>query len=154
MSFILKLVVEKMQILQKFNISEWWGFATMVELASNLRALEGLLEEFFGPQTGNARKQEIEKVLGAFTSQPTAWRDCLYFLSHSGNHFVAMFSLTTLETFIHRRWVGMLGVDRAEIRTSLHRLLFQVECELNVLDISIYIFLPTAPRLYSSVHPK
>jgi len=97
----------------------------MVELASNLRALEALLEEFFGPQTGNARKQEIEKVLGAFTSQPTAWRDCLYFLSHSGNHFVAMFSLTTLETFIHRRWCGMLGVDRAEIRTSLHRLLFQ-----------------------------
>ena len=34
----------------------------MVELASNLRALEALLEEFFGPQTGNARKQEIEKV--------------------------------------------------------------------------------------------
>ena len=98
----------------------------MVELASNLRALEALLEEFFGPHTGNSRKQEIEKVLGAFTSQPTAWRDCLYFLSHSGNHFVAMFSLTTLETFIHRRWVGMLGVDRAEIRTSLHRLLFQV----------------------------
>ena len=98
----------------------------MEELASNLRALEALLEEFFGPQTGNARKQEIEKVLGAFTSQPTSWRDCLYFLSHSGNHFVAMFSLTTLETFIHRRWVGMLGVDRAEIRTSLHRLLFQV----------------------------
>ena len=107
-------------------ISERLASATMEELASNLRALEALLEEFFGPQTGNARKQEIEKVLGAFTSQPTSWRDCLYFLSHSGNHFVAMFSLTTLETFIHRRWVGMLGVDRAEIRTSLHRLLFQV----------------------------
>ena len=32
-----KLVVEKMQILQKFNIAEWWGFATMVELASKWR---------------------------------------------------------------------------------------------------------------------
>ena len=113
----------------------------MVELASNLRALEALLEEFFGPQTGNARKQEIEKVLGAFTSQPTAWRDCLYFLSHSGNHFVAMFSLTTLETFIHRRWVGMLGVDRAEIRTSLHRLLFQVPSNLiSKSTMSIILF--------------
>ena len=128
----------------------------MEELASNLRALEALLEEFFGPQTGNARKQEIEKVLGAFTSQPTSWRDCLYFLSHSGNHFVAMFSLTTLETFIHRRWVGMLGVDRAEIRTSLHRLLFQVlvknllACQSEIIIIVFFL----APLHHPSVHPK
>ena len=140
-----------MDILNKKNISEWLGSAAMVELASNLRALEALLEEFFGPQTGNARKQEIEKVLGAFTSQPTAWRDCLYFLSHSGNHFVAMFSLTTLETFIHRRWVGMLGVDRAEIRTSLHRLLFQVPSELiSISMFTIFFPLSTMPQLLSS----
>ena len=128
----------------------------MEELASNLRALEALLEEFFGPQTGNARKQEIEKVLGAFTNQPTSWRDCLYFLSHSGNHFVAMFSLTTLETFIHRRWVGMLGVDRAEIRTSLHRLLFQVlvknllACQCQAVTIIIVFFSSTTPPPLSS----
>ena len=128
----------------------------MEELASNLRALEALLEEFFGPQTGNARKQEIEKVLGAFTSQPTSWRDCLYFLSHSGNHFVAMFSLTTLETFIHRRWVGMLGVDRAEIRTSLHRLLFQVLVSymLTHQSVIIIIVFSPAPLHHPSVHPK
>ena len=66
------------------------------------------------------------QVLGAFTSQPSAWRDCLFFLSHSTNHYVAMFSLTTLETFIHSRWVGMLGGDRAEIRSTLNTFLFQV----------------------------
>ena len=128
----------------------------MEELASNLRALEALLEEFFGPQTGNARKQEIEKVLGAFTSQPTSWRDCLYFLSHSGNHFVAMFSLTTLETFIHRRWVGMLGVDRAEIRTSLHRLLFQVLVKnlLSMPGCDNHNCYSPAPLHHPSVHPK
>jgi len=97
----------------------------MADLASNLRALEVLLEEFFSPRTDNARKQEIEKVLGAFAAQPSAWRDCLYFLSHSANHYVAMFALTTLESFIKRRWVGMLGADRAEVRTTLHTLLFQ-----------------------------
>ena len=37
-----------------------------------------------------------------------------------------MFSLTTLETFIHSRWVGMLGADRAEIRSTLNTFLFQV----------------------------
>lgn len=96
----------------------------MAELASNLRALEVLLEEFFSPRTDNARKAEMEKVLGAFAAQPSAWRDCLYFLSHSANHYVAMFALTTLESFIKRRWVGMLGADRAEVRTTLHTLLF------------------------------
>jgi hypothetical protein len=95
------------------------------ELAANLRGLEALLEEFFQPHTGNARKAEIEKVLGAFSCQPTAWRDCLHFLTHSSSHYVAMFSLTTLETTIRRRWVGMLGEDRAEIRTSLNAFLFR-----------------------------
>jgi hypothetical protein len=95
------------------------------ELASNLRALEALLEEFFQSRTGNARKAEIEKVLAAFSCQPSAWRDCLHFLTHSSSHYVAMFSLTTLETTIRRRWVGMLGEDRAEIRTSLNSFLFR-----------------------------
>jgi len=36
-----------------------------------------------------------------------------------------MFSLTTLETFIHERWLGMFGQDRAEIRTTLNTFLAQ-----------------------------
>lgn len=37
--------------------------ARMAEQAENLRALEGLLEEFFSPSTDNTRKAAIEKVL-------------------------------------------------------------------------------------------
>lgn len=93
--------------------------------SANLRALEVLMDEFFSPTTTNARKAEIEKVLANFSGQAAAWKDCLFFLTNTNNHYVCMFSLTTLETFIHRRWVGMLGSDRAEIRTNLNNFLFQ-----------------------------
>jgi len=93
--------------------------------SANLRALEVLMDEFFSSATSNARKSEIEKLLANFSSQSAAWKDCLYFLRNTSNQFVCMFSLTTLETFIHRRWVGMLGSDKAEIRTNLNDFLFQ-----------------------------
>ena len=72
------------------------------ERASNLSALEALLDEFFSPTTSNTRKAEIEKMLKSFSDQSTAWKDCLYFLTESSNHYVCMFSLTTLETIIHQ----------------------------------------------------
>ena len=81
------------------------------------------MDEFFSPATTNSRKAEIEKLLGSFSEQSTAWKDCLYFLTSTSNQYVCMFSLTTLETFIHQRWVGMFGADRAEIRTTLNRFL-------------------------------
>ena len=95
------------------------------ENSSNLRALEGLMDEFFSAATSNSRKAEIEKILGSFSEQATAWKDCLYFLTSTSNQFVCMFSLTTLETFIHQRWVGMFGADRAEIRRTLNSFLSQ-----------------------------
>ena len=72
------------------------------ERASNLKALEALLDDFFAPSTNNTRKAEIEKMLKNFSDQNTAWKDCLYFLTESSNHYVCMFSLTTLETIIHQ----------------------------------------------------
>ena len=83
------------------------------------------MDEFFSPATTNSRKAEIEKLLGSFSEQSTAWKDCLYFLTSTSNQYVCMFSLTTLETFIHQRWVGMFGADRAEIRTTLNSFLSQ-----------------------------
>ena len=50
----------------------------------------------------------------------TYW-DTLYIL----NPLMLIFSLTTLETFIHQRWMGMYGTDRAEIRTNLNNFLSQ-----------------------------
>ena len=95
------------------------------ENSSNLRALEGLMDEFFSAATSNSRKAEIEKILGGFSEQATAWKDCLFFLTSTSNQYVCMFSLTTLETFIHQRWVGMFGADRAEIRRTLNSFLSQ-----------------------------
>ena len=95
------------------------------ENSSNLKALEALLDEFFSPSTTNTRKSEIEKILSNFSGQATAWKDCLYFLTNTSNHYVCMFSLTTLETCIQQRWVGMLGGDKAEVRTSLNTFLYQ-----------------------------
>ena len=83
------------------------------------------MDEFFSAAASNSRKAEIEKLLGSFSEQATAWKDCLYFLTSTSNQYVCMFSLTTLETFIHQRWVGMFGSDRAEIRTTLNRFLSQ-----------------------------
>ena len=93
--------------------------------SQNLKALETLMDEFFAPTTTNSRKSEIEKILSSFSEQTTAWKDCLYFLTKTNNHYVCMFSLTTLETFIHERWLGMFGQDRAEIRTTLNNFLAQ-----------------------------
>lgn len=87
--------------------------------------LENLLEEFFSPATGNARKQEIEKVLTSFSNQTTAWRDCLYFITHSRNQFVAMYCLTTLEQVIRCRWLGMVSSEKEEIRSAFNQFVFQ-----------------------------
>jgi hypothetical protein len=81
--------------------------------SADLAALESLLNEFFAPQTSNVRKREIEAVLAHFGDQTNAWHQCLGFLATTKeNHFVSMFVLTTLETIIRRRWIGMAGAER------------------------------------------
>ncbi len=55
------------------------------------------MEEFFSPATSNARKREIEVVLQSFAAQKDSWRQCLQFMAETGNQFVCMFTLNTLE---------------------------------------------------------
>ena len=68
-----------------------------MEQKENLVGLEGLMNEFFAPSTGNQRKQEIEKILLSFSSQEHAWRDCLFFINNTENQYVSMYCLTTVE---------------------------------------------------------
>jgi len=65
--------------------------------ADSLRALEGLMEEFYSPGTSNARKQEIQTMLDNFGSQAECWRQCLAFMEKTSSHYVCMFALNTLE---------------------------------------------------------
>lgn len=58
------------------------------------------MNEFFAPGTSNERKREIEGVLHNFSSQRGAWKHCLYFMLHSANQYVYMYSLTTIEVRI------------------------------------------------------
>jgi len=46
---------------------------------------------------GNERKREIEIMLSRFSEQNSSWRDSLFFLNHSSNHYVSMYCLTILE---------------------------------------------------------
>ncbi|XP_076324683.1 LOW QUALITY PROTEIN: exportin-6-like [Tachypleus tridentatus] len=90
---------------------------------SSLRALESLMTEFFSPSTTNGRKREIEELLNNFSYQEGAWRHSLYFMSNTRNEYVIMYCLTMLEQLINKRWVGMLGQDKGEIRSTLYRFL-------------------------------
>lgn len=92
---------------------------TEAEVA-NLKALECLMDEFFSAAVSNNRKAEIERLLSEFGQQASCWSDSLGFLNRTSNPYVSMFALTTLESVIRRRWVGMAAGDKAEIRTQLH----------------------------------
>lgn len=59
--------------------------------------LERLLGEFFSPSATNERKHEIETLLSSFSTQPGAWRHCIYFMMLSNNQHVSMFCLATIE---------------------------------------------------------
>lgn len=88
-----------------------------------LEALCALLTEFFGDQTTNERKREIEGLLTNFGRQEGCWRQCLHFLAHSTNQYVMMFSLNVLEETIGKRWIRMPAESKAEIRATLQRFL-------------------------------
>lgn len=88
-----------------------------------LRALTALLAEFFGSGASNERKREIETLLSNFGRQESSWKQCLYFLNHSSDQYVMMFSLNALEEVVGKRWLRMLAEHKAEIRGSLQRFL-------------------------------
>ena len=93
--------------------------ATAVNSA-DLAALESLLNEFFASQTSNERKREIEQILAHFGEQTNAWQQCLGFLAaNKENHFVSMFVLTSLESIIRRKWIGMPGNEKVHFVTFL-----------------------------------
>ncbi|XP_063040204.1 exportin-6 [Engraulis encrasicolus] len=89
----------------------------------SLCALESLMTEFFHSSTTNERKREIEELLNSFASQAGSWRHCLYFLSHSRNEYVMMYSLTVFENLVNKMWVGVASEEKAELRSCLPKLL-------------------------------
>ena len=64
---------------------------------TSLEVLEALMTEFFAPDTSNARKHQIEKVLEEFGRRPDAWKNCLLCISGTSNPYVSMFCMTSLE---------------------------------------------------------
>ena len=95
----------------------------MTSSSENLVQLERIMSEFFAPSTSNDRKREIELLLANFSNQDLAWKHVLEFLVASQNQYVSMYSLTTLEKVISKRWVGMQGSEKTEIRTKLNEYL-------------------------------
>ncbi|GAB6030367.1 Exportin-6, partial [Chamberlinius hualienensis] len=91
--------------------------------SDSLRSLETLMTEFFDLRTSNDRKRQIEGLLTNFSNDRESWKHCLYFLANTRNEYVMMYCMTVLENLINKQWVGLLGVNRMEIRSSLYKLL-------------------------------
>ncbi|XP_043246951.1 exportin-6-like isoform X1 [Amphibalanus amphitrite] len=89
---------------------------------TSLEVLEALMTEFFAPGTSNSRKHQIEKVLEDFGRRPDAWKNCLLCIAGTSNPYVTMFCMTSLESVINRRWLGLTPEARAEIRGSVYAL--------------------------------
>jgi len=81
-----------------------------------LVALENLLTEFFNGSTSNERKRSIEEILDNFSHQEGAWKQCMFFLLNSKNHFVHMYSLSILEKLVNQQWFGMPSANKQEMR--------------------------------------
>lgn len=65
-----------------------------------LTVLEQLLDEFFNPTTGNARKHEIETQLGQVKNLPNFGKLCLFIITNSSSQLAIMFALSSLEVGI------------------------------------------------------
>ncbi|KAK2152122.1 hypothetical protein LSH36_339g04009 [Paralvinella palmiformis] len=91
--------------------------------AESLHALENLMTEFFSVSAKNERKREIEELLNNFSQQRDAWKHCFYFMTHSHNQYVIMYSMNVLEKLINHQWVGLQAADKMEIRTALNTFL-------------------------------
>ena len=64
---------------------------------SSLSQLELLIQQLFSGGATSQQMQEIHQALESFSQQKGAWKDALYFLSHTTNQQTAMYSLTVLE---------------------------------------------------------
>ncbi|PIK40064.1 putative exportin-6 [Apostichopus japonicus] len=98
----------------------------MIEASSSgrfSRALEVLMNEFFAISTSNQRKKDIEELLNNFSSQQGAWHQCFYFLGHTRNEYVLMYTLSVFENLINRQWVGLRPAEKLEIRNVLTKFL-------------------------------
>lgn len=90
----------------------------MASDSASLQSLEELMNEFFAT-TSNERKKEIENLLHNFSQQLGAWRSCAYFLNHSKNHYVLMYSLSVFEDLVKKRWSGVPQLEKLEVRNIL-----------------------------------
>ncbi|CAH1795674.1 unnamed protein product [Owenia fusiformis] len=90
---------------------------------ASLRALEGLMTEFFHVQTTNERKRQIEELLNNFSQQKDAWRHCLFYMANTGNEYVMMYCMTVLENLINKQWIGQAAEHKNEMRATLNQFL-------------------------------
>lgn len=81
------------------------------------------MNEFFASSTSNQRKRDIEELLNNFSSQQGAWQQCFYFLGHTRNEYVLMYTLSVFENLINRQWVGLQPAHKLEIRDGLTKFL-------------------------------
>lgn len=96
----------------------------MVENES-LLTLERLMEEFFNSQTNNSRKHDIELQLNSFKCSSDSWKLCLYFISHSSNQYVLMYSLSIIETVINHQWIYIDHSYKEQLRNILYNFLIE-----------------------------
>lgn len=106
-----------------YNSEKDFKVVDMAVNSHSLRVLEGLMTEFFDVRTTNDKKRHIEELLNNFSREKDAWKHCLYFLSSTQNEYVMMYCMTVLENLINKQWVGLLGMDRMEIRSTLYKFL-------------------------------
>ncbi|XP_059099703.1 exportin-6-A-like [Tigriopus californicus] len=89
--------------------------------SADVRALEALMHEFFGPHSDSARQAQIETHLRAFLDQSDSWQHALTFLDQSHEPHVLMYALNILQTWIHARWLALSGPEHVRIRQHLDR---------------------------------
>ncbi|XP_055913016.1 exportin-6 [Eupeodes corollae] len=91
-------------------------------MSTSLGIVENLLNEFYHPATHNQRKREIEDQLTSFKNQPSSWQQCLCVLSSnccSTNEFLWLFTTSTLEHTISRRWTQLSPQEHSHLRENL-----------------------------------
>ncbi|XP_067938254.1 exportin-6-like [Watersipora subatra] len=110
--------------------------AAAVGSEDNLRALEGLMNEFFLPATSNERKKSIEELLNNFSQQKDSWQYCLMFIEQTSNEYVLMYALSVLETLINKQWHGMPTDSKKVIRESIVNYLIKTHTRLPVFLVN------------------
>jgi len=87
-----------------------------------LKGLEGLLEEFYSPNSSNQRKCEIEKELQTVSAGPYAWHYCLQLLQQSSSQYSHWYSLSVLENLVCNKWQTLDVANRSNLRQYCYQL--------------------------------